>query len=278
MDSPFLRWYTIHHDIQVDCVEHVKESSIHPTRILAFWVLVIMNSGVRTFCIYDEEVCVGAGEFFILPPYVPHSGLRVDEHDAAYVHFAATGHEVDQPKKIDAGRILLPQRGKIPNDTDIQQLMQYAANHYMSPFSNNSFLNAQVISILYQISYYQQRFALWKGKNINITEKITQFIRDNMATALSKEDYENAFGITYRRLNYLFAQSTGKTIKQMQMQLRINQAKYMLSTGYSINETCSSCGFSDYYYFIKAFHKATDMTPKEYRKAAAYIYPINHDK
>ena len=54
--------------------------------------------------------------------------------------------------------------------------------------------------------------------------------------------------MTYRRLNAIFQAVYGVTIKQMQGILRVEQAKRMLSSGYTILETSAACGFEDYFY------------------------------
>ena len=59
--------------------------------------------------------------------------------------------------------------------------------------------------------------------------------------------------MTYRRLNAIFQAVYGVTIKQMQGILRVEQAKRMLSSGYTILETSAACGFEDYFYFLKVF-------------------------
>ena len=57
------------------------------------------------------------------------------------------------------------------------------------------------------------------------------------------------------------------TIKQMQVTLRVNQAKRMLRSGYTISETSTACGFEDYFYFLKVFKSKTGMTPSEYKNS-----------
>ena len=54
------------------------------------------------------------------------------------------------------------------------------------------------------------------------------------------------------------------TIKQMQLNLRITRAKSLLSSGYTITYTSASCGFEDYFYFLKIFKTRTGFTPTEY--------------
>ena len=97
--------------------------------------------------------------------------------------------------------------------------------------------------------------------------RILQYIDDNKDQHLKNRDYEDTFGKTYNRLNTIFQTVYGMTIKQMQVTLRVNQAKRMLRSGYTISETSTACGFEDYFYFLKVFKSKTGMTPSEYKNS-----------
>ena len=100
-----------------------------------------------------------------------------------------------------------------------------------------------------------------------LAHRILQYIDDNKDQHLKNRDYEDTFGKTYNRLNTIFQTVYGMTIKQMQVTLRVNQAKRMLRSGYTISETSTACGFEDYFYFLKVFKSKTGMTPSEYKNS-----------
>ena len=76
------RWFRLAGEIHVEIVDKFSGGNVHPDRVMAQWVLVLMISGTRTFRIYGEDYAVHGGEFFLLPPYVRHYGLQHDEHKA----------------------------------------------------------------------------------------------------------------------------------------------------------------------------------------------------
>ena len=80
---------------------------------------------------------------------------------------------------------------------------------------------------------------------------------------MKNRDYEDTFGKSYNRLNTIFQTVYGMTIKQMQVTLRVNQAKRMLRSGYTISETSTACGFEDYFYFLKVFKSVVTVIPME---------------
>ena len=115
--------------------------------------------------------------------------------------------------------------------------MEYAVRHRAPPFFSEKFLSSQIRAILYQLSLTMQKRALWSKQENGMAYRILNFIDDNKGRQLQTQDYAEAFGKSYRRLNTIFLSVYGMTIKQMQIILRIDQAKRMLSSGYSIADT-----------------------------------------
>lgn len=258
-------WFRLTEEIRVELVDKFSGGNVHPDRVMPQWVLVMVAGGERTFRIYGEEHAVCGGGFFLLPPHVRHCGLLLDRHEAFFCHFWAEGAEVPPPEKLDPGHVLLPLCGKVPPDLPCFGLMECAARHRAPPFFSERFLSSQIQALLYQLSLAMQKRELWTRRENGVAWQLLQFIDDNKSRQLQTWDYARAFGKSYRSLNAVFEAVYGMTIKQMQVLLRINQAKRMLSSGYPIAETGAACGFEDYFYFLKVFKSKTGLTPSEYR-------------
>lgn len=265
IDALSPHWFRLNGNIHGLTFDRVNTIDVHPNRSLSEWVLVLISSGERTFRVYEEEYAIHSNEFFLLPPNVRHSGIRLDRHQAYFVHFSAEGTEVPIPTQIDTGSILLPLCGQIPTELHCLDLMDYIIRHRTPPFYNERFVATQVKAILYQLSLYMQKNTIWKKRDNVSAYKILKFIDDNKNQHLIEQDYEKAFGKSYRQLNSIFSRVYGMTIKQMQITLCISQARRMLSSGYTIAETGLACGFDDYFYFLKIFKKRTGMTPYEFQ-------------
>ena len=261
------QWFRLTGEIHVEIVDKFKGGNIHPDRVMRQWVLVLMINGTRTFRIYGEDHVVHGGDFFLLPPYVRHCGLQHDEHEASFPHFQAEGVETAPPAELTPGHILLPLWGKVPPELPCFGLMEYAICHRAPPFFHETFLSSQIQAILYQLSLAMQKKKLWSNREDKTAFRILQYIDNNKDRQLQNQDYAAAFGKTYRHLNTIFQTVYGVTIKQMQGILRVNQARRMLSSGYTISETSVACGFEDYFYFLKVFKNKTGMTPSQYREA-----------
>ena len=258
-------------DIRIESVDKYTGANVHPDRVMTQWVMVLMCSGERTFRIYDEDYAVHGNEFFILPANVQHYGIKKDLHQAYFSQFWTKGTEVSPPTKIDPDNILLPICGQIPIDLQCFAVMEYAVRHRTAPFYSEKFLASQIRAILYQLSLNTQKAALWSKQENLLAYRILKYIDDNKGRQLLEQDYVESFNKSYHRLNAIFQYVYGMTIKQMQINLRIDQAKRMLSAGHSIVETSLTCGFDDYLYFLKVFKRNTGMTPTEFQTTVSSL-------
>ena len=260
-----MHWFKLYDDCHVSEAGYIDTSNIHPTRVILEWVLVFIISGERTFRIYNEDFTVRANEFFILPPHIPHYGLFKDNHKALFIHFKMNGYETTSPDHIDSSMIVIPLYGKIPNETNCIEMMDYVVRHRAPPFYSQKFTSIQMLALLYQLSISAQKNALWNNRESTLAIKILRYIDDNKSVNLKCEDYERTFGKCYRQLNDIFKHVYKVSIKQMFITIRINHAKLLLNSGYTITQVCSECGFDDYLYFLKTFKSRTGMTPTEYK-------------
>ncbi|GIO92763.1 MULTISPECIES: AraC family transcriptional regulator [Paenibacillus] len=82
---------------------------------------------------------------------------------------------------------------------------------------------------------------------------------------LSIGQLASTLGYHRAHLSKAFKQHTGLSPMQYLMRVRMEKAKSLLRTSFSIQEIASSVGFNDALYFSKLFRKWTGMTPSEYR-------------
>ncbi len=74
-------------------------------------------------------------------------------------------------------------------------------------------------------------------------------------------------GISTRKFRRDFQQHTGMSPHQYHLQLRLAEARQMLSDpGLSVKEVAAACGFGDEQYFCRLFKKKTGMTTSQWRR------------
>ena len=104
--------------------------------------------------------------------------------------------------------------------------------------------------------------------NIAVVQKIQQYIADHYSEKdLSVKVLADLVYLTPTYLSNLFKKSTGYTIGQYLLDIRIEAAKQLLrDPEYKLYQVATMVGYEDSNYFTKIFKKRTDMTPSEYRK------------
>lgn len=98
-------------------------------------------------------------------------------------------------------------------------------------------------------------------------EQVRAFIDSHYMDRLNLDGLSGRFFISKFHLSREFKRITGSTIGNYILERRIEQAKRQLRFSADSLETIArDCGFSDSSYFIKAFKRAENQTPNEYRR------------
>lgn len=105
--------------------------------------------------------------------------------------------------------------------------------------------------------------------------KIMQYINTYYNENITLKDVAKVVNLNPNYISQLFKKLAGSNFSHYLTDLRITNAKKMLTTtDISINEISLQTGFNDYFYFLKTFKKYTGKTPSEYRDS--YCGQINY--
>lgn len=97
--------------------------------------------------------------------------------------------------------------------------------------------------------------------------EVMNYLNNNYKNYINIDQLALTFGLSRSSLEKKFKTDTGITPKQYLINIRLDNAKYLLQySNYSINQISSLCGFSTSAYFIYLFRQKNQMTPREYRK------------
>ena len=98
-------------------------------------------------------------------------------------------------------------------------------------------------------------------------DSMLNYVQFNFMNEITIRDIAQACACSQSTVCHVFKQYTGKSIKKYIDNLRINQAKRLLSTSdLPINRIAQLCGFSNINYFPTAFKKQIGISPTEYRR------------
>ncbi len=106
------------------------------------------------------------------------------------------------------------------------------------------------------------------GRGHPRVNRALDFIRSRYASAISLHDVAKAAGVSSFRIAHLVRQHTGKSVLQLILNHRVNQARHLLeTTAKSGAEIAYESGFGDQSSFIKLFRARMGITPARFRRA-----------
>lgn len=105
-----------------------------------------------------------------------------------------------------------------------------------------------------------------ESKN-KLYDSILTYIQKNINSDISIRDIADACACSVSTVSHLFKEHTDSSVKKYITDLRIEQAKRLLSTSdLPIGSVALLCGFSNTNYFSTAFRKKVGLSPTVYRK------------
>lgn len=99
-----------------------------------------------------------------------------------------------------------------------------------------------------------------------VADSILDYVQRNFMQAITICDVAQACACSESTVCHLFKEYMGLPIKKYIAELRMNQAKKLLSTSnLPVSTVAQMCGFLNINYFPTAFKRNTGMSPSEYR-------------
>lgn len=151
------------------------------------------------------------------------------------------------------------EKGSTEPDHELQDLGSLYDSRYPEELETNF---SEIINAL------SERFgrSLYHGDS-EIIEKVVRYLSAKHADKISLQKVADHFHINPSYLSSLFKQEMGLGFTEHLCQIRIKEAKRLLTdTNLTMVDIAQKCGFDDQSYFTKVFRKLEATTPKEYRK------------
>ncbi len=99
--------------------------------------------------------------------------------------------------------------------------------------------------------------------------KIKRYLKAQIGAKLSLSAVAKSVGYSPNYCDTLFKKETGTSIFEYLTELRISEAKLLLTEGIlKLTEIAEAVGFEDYNYFARTFKKNCGYTPSEYKRIA----------
>lgn len=137
-------------------------------------------------------------------------------------------------------------------------------------FGNQVLKNSLFLQLIVSLNrLFLRRELNLVNKDIQYDKRITailDYINSNLKETLSIESIASKFYINKYFLMHKFKADTGYTLHSYIQQKRLIKAGTLIRHGKRITEVYIECGFGDYSSFARAFKKAFECSPREYKK------------
>lgn len=118
----------------------------------------------------------------------------------------------------------------------------------------------------YRVNVTQSSVSLQQIKRF---KDVLNYIEEHYTEAISLEEMAKVAGLSSRYFCRFFRKMTQCTPTEYLNYYRIECACELLADiQVSITDVALNCGFNDISYFIKSFHKAKGLTPKQYKESS----------
>lgn len=133
----------------------------------------------------------------------------------------------------------------------------------------------ELLGILFEEKAYQVNVNLHNNvssQQIKRFKDVLSYIEEHYTESISLEDMARVAGLSPRYFCRFFRKMTQCTPTEYLNYYRIECAcEQLAEVQISITDVALNCGFNDISYFIKAFHRAKGVTPKQYKEASRQI-------
>lgn len=264
----------------------------HPTRYLDKYIIYVMTKGVLNLELNGEKLELKEGDIFFFKKGDFHKPVGTSTCSYYYIHFDTDFFEeinlaeeeylnfIEQKRMtslktdhrdIDVYNqffVLLKRKYSISNKANYDYIKSLLKANTISPISrfpeNRVLASAIVAKMLFLLEYSD--IETDEHSKYLYAKNIASFVEVNYKTIESSYDIEKEFNLNFDYLNRVFKSVMNISIMKYRNVVRINAAKEMLKTSdLSITQIANDVGFSDIYYFSRAFKKQEGIAPSEYK-------------
>lgn len=246
----------------------------HMSRVLADYELFVQTRGKLYIADDEGKHVLQEGEFLLMPPRTRQVGYQGSDCSFYWLHIAADERHaavsLGEDEIPEPGTILIPSNGALGNADKIVVMMKQLQDAVRS-YQDQTLNDYLATSILCELSHQASRTRHGaRRKQLQLYNDIVDYIHWHRFEPLQVARIAAHFGYNPKYLSHLFAEFSGVPLKQYIVQLKLESASYLLAdTNQSVKQIALKLGYSDSQHFMKAFKRATNLTPTEFRNAAA---------
>lgn len=186
--------------------------------------------------------------------------------------------ELDQDSEYYDLLINIPTIYQIIDKNKYNVIFESLIKHLtMTNSANDDYINSKLLELFYFLKKDKEQNRFLSSisiKKFNQTiSKSIEYINEHFNEKLDLKTLSSMVGYSQNYYQHIFKSIMGITPQKYILEVRISNAKYLMSLqDLSILEISERCGFDSQAYFGCLFKKYTNYTPKEYRKMLLSSY------
>lgn len=248
-----------------------------------FWELVYADRGDMSCTSDGKEVILRQGEALFHKPNEQHS-LAANGKISPNIFVICFECRSDAIEFFENKKVRLEKK----QEELIYSIMETARKTFDIPFSNpatrkmklsdnpipygmqiiKNYLELLLINIIHtETKQNQPKSPTFQKERNRLAEEIVSILSNNLYSTLTIEALCEMTNYSKAHIHKEFKSSTGKSVMQYFIDLKIERAKELLRDGdLSVGEIADKLAFDTSNYFSKVFKKETHMTPTAYKK------------
>jgi AraC-like DNA-binding protein len=244
--------------------------NVEKGRILnEFQLLYITNgNGVFTFGNNKQSELISEGKMFFLMPGVWHTYQPLENSGwkEYWIGFKGTIIEKIVTEGFFLNRLPVFNIGFNERIIDLYLKAMEIANEERAGYQQAL---AGIVMHIIGLMYYRDKTRGFENEDlISKINKAKVIMRESVYKNIFAEDIAKMLNISYSGFRRAFKEFTGTSPSKYMMELKLNEAKLLLSTSIqSVKNISYSLNFENPEYFSVFFKKRTGITPVEYRNA-----------
>lgn len=251
--------------LQVECCHFEGMAQPFPNHFHEHYVIGLVEEGERYLSCRNRYYTIGRGSVVLFNPGDSHACKQTDSRTLHY-----RGMYISQEVMLDlaekvTGKRVLPafSENVISDETAICYLRPL---HKMVMHGNSEVERGKDLLLLLLNLILHGSKPLGKADVREGVKKACRFMAQHFTECLSLEQISCEAGLSRSTLLRAFAKAKGMTPYRYLKNIRINEARRLLSEGASPLEAAIMTGFSDQSHFTNCFASFTGFTPGVYRK------------
>ncbi len=237
-----------------------------------YYLIHTVLTGNGEFSLDGKRYICGAGDSFIIFPGALHQYVAAAEHPWEYVWVAFQGHRCE-PLMQQLG--LTPEQPVVRNTATRKTLALY--RRIWRSLGDATYPALADLESAGLLRLLLREFALAEPGRLPApptggaaakrqVEQAMRWLELQYAQPISIEQLSKSLGYHRTHLSKMFKEAVGLSPMQFLMQIRLERAKSLLRSQWSVEQVASSVGFADALYFSKQFRKRFGMSPTEFRQ------------